>query len=157
MFQRMLDIGGGSSGGVDVSDTTATEADVLDGKIFHLANGSSAVGTLEKPTTFISAFHSAVSGGAISFISDNKESVIIGYSRTKELSNDYFSVSANGNNYTITLKGLADCTVKVEKYGVVDSADAQTIESTETVTLTNGTTKTYTSAVFKYHKFTLVE
>lgn len=47
MFQRMLDIGSGSSGGVDVSDTTATEADVLDGKIFHLANGSSAVGTRE--------------------------------------------------------------------------------------------------------------
>lgn len=50
----MLDIGsGGSSGGVDVSDTTATEADVLDGKIFHLADGASAVGTLRNSWTIL--------------------------------------------------------------------------------------------------------
>lgn len=41
--------GTGGEGGTDVSDTTATQADVLSGKIFHTADGSSAVGTLVMP------------------------------------------------------------------------------------------------------------
>lgn len=38
---------GTSGGGIDVSDTTATESDVLVGKLFHKANGDLATGTLE--------------------------------------------------------------------------------------------------------------
>lgn len=33
-------------GGTDVSDTTATETDVLDGKVFHKSNGAKATGTI---------------------------------------------------------------------------------------------------------------
>lgn len=40
---------GGGSEGTDVSDTTAIESDVILGKIFHKADGSRAVGTLESP------------------------------------------------------------------------------------------------------------
>ena len=36
-------------GGTDVSDTTAIESDVAAGKVFHLADGSRAVGTYETP------------------------------------------------------------------------------------------------------------
>lgn len=36
----------GSGGGTDVSDTTATESDVLLGKVFHKANGNRAEGTI---------------------------------------------------------------------------------------------------------------
>lgn len=36
-------------GGTDVSDTTATPEDVLLGKVFHLANGDRAEGTLVPP------------------------------------------------------------------------------------------------------------
>ena len=35
-----------TGGGVDVSDTTATASDVKYGKVFHLANGNRAVGTV---------------------------------------------------------------------------------------------------------------
>lgn len=46
MAEKRISIDYGSiSGGTDVSDTTAIESDVLAGKIFHLANGESAVGT----------------------------------------------------------------------------------------------------------------
>lgn len=40
--------GSGGGGGTDVSDTTATEDDVLLSKVFHKADGSRAVGTLVK-------------------------------------------------------------------------------------------------------------
>ena len=40
----------GGSGGTDVSDTTATAADVLAGKDFHLANGVKATGTIQTVT-----------------------------------------------------------------------------------------------------------
>ena len=36
-------------GGTDVSDTTAIKSDVASGKVFHLADGSRAVGTYEAP------------------------------------------------------------------------------------------------------------
>ncbi len=39
-----------TGGGTDVSDTTAVEADVKEGKIFHKANGDRAVGTLAEVT-----------------------------------------------------------------------------------------------------------
>lgn len=69
MFQRMLDIGGGSSGGVDVSDTTAIESDVLEGKIFHLADGSVAIGTLVKDNPYeIKYFENANLNGVTDFI-----------------------------------------------------------------------------------------
>lgn len=40
---REMDFASGSK--IDLSDTTATESDVKDGKVFHLADGSSAIGT----------------------------------------------------------------------------------------------------------------
>lgn len=39
-----------TGGGTDVSDTTAVEADVKEGKVFHKANGDRAVGTLAEVT-----------------------------------------------------------------------------------------------------------
>lgn len=43
-----IDYGSISGGGTDVSDTTALVEDVAEGKVFHLANGESAVGTLSE-------------------------------------------------------------------------------------------------------------
>ena len=45
VLQPTIIVQGG--GGTDVSDTTATEADVLDGEIFYKADGTQAEGTLE--------------------------------------------------------------------------------------------------------------
>lgn len=45
----MIEMNFGGGGGTDVSDTTAIESDVLVGKIFHLSNGESAVGTYAEP------------------------------------------------------------------------------------------------------------
>lgn len=44
-YVELPQTGGGFADFHDVSDTTATEADVASGKVFHLANGSSATGT----------------------------------------------------------------------------------------------------------------
>ena len=38
-------VGGGTASFTDVTDTTATAADVAEGKTFHLASGAAAVGT----------------------------------------------------------------------------------------------------------------
>lgn len=48
-------------GGVDVSDTTATPEDVLLGKIFHLANGDRAEGTLVPPKVASGEFDTTAS------------------------------------------------------------------------------------------------
>ncbi len=45
VFQPTIIVQGG--GGTDVSATTATEADVLDGEIFYKADGTQAEGTAE--------------------------------------------------------------------------------------------------------------
>ena len=46
LAETIESIQGGGGGGVDVSDTTATASDVKYGKVFHLANGNRAVGTV---------------------------------------------------------------------------------------------------------------
>lgn len=46
-FDMDVDVEIVSGGGTDVSDTTAVEADVLEGKKFHKADGSLATGTLK--------------------------------------------------------------------------------------------------------------
>ena len=42
-------VGGGTASFTDVTDTTATAADVAEGKTFHLASGAAAVGTASIP------------------------------------------------------------------------------------------------------------
>lgn len=42
-------VGGGTASFTDVTDTTATAADVTEGKTFHLASGAAAVGTASIP------------------------------------------------------------------------------------------------------------
>ena len=46
LAETIESIQSGGGGGVDVSDTTATASDVKYGKVFHLANGNRAVGTV---------------------------------------------------------------------------------------------------------------
>ena len=49
--------GGGTSSFFDVSDTTATAADVAQGKTFHLASGAAAVGTASGGGSGVSVFY----------------------------------------------------------------------------------------------------
>ena len=49
--------GGGTSSFYDVSDTTATAADVAQGKTFHLASGAAAVGTASGGGSGVSVFY----------------------------------------------------------------------------------------------------
>lgn len=49
--------GGGTSAFYDVSDTTATAADVAEGKTFHLASGAAAVGTASGGGSGVSVFY----------------------------------------------------------------------------------------------------
>lgn len=51
--------GGGTSSFYDVSDTTATAADVAQGKTFHLASGVAAVGTASNPIATIEGTYTA--------------------------------------------------------------------------------------------------
>lgn len=57
-MRAIIDYGSISGGGIDVSDTTALVEDVLEGKVFHLANGESAVGTRKDTNAYFGSLPS---------------------------------------------------------------------------------------------------
>lgn len=90
-----------SRGGIDVSDTTATSEDVATGKLFHLADGGLAVGTLAEQE-------------AIRILENNSSSYTASGSAVKWKKYgtiDDIVISSDGTNVTCNFSGNYDLLV----------------------------------------------
>ena len=119
--------GGGESSGTDVSATTATEADVLNGKMFYKADGTFVSGNIQNVTPTLTDNVFSVKKG---YVSENKEMSV------PEM--DEPSVSKN----VVTIKTGYNGAEKT-----VTIPEAQITETSEKVTIGvgyNGTQKEYT-------------
>ena len=127
------------STGTDVSDTTATESDVLSGKYFHKANGAKVQGNIAtKSSSDLSANGKTVTVPAGYYASQATKDVATGSATTPATTATVTpSISLNGSTGVVTASVSGSKSVTPTVYaGYVSSGTAGTVTITGSNTYT---------------------